>query len=140
MSSGLDERANSIGVLKHVGRLAAAAAFHNFNNNSRIPGNIFAWIFYNGFNPQADRAARIVVDNLQRFALIKNLLGKTRNRKTPGDKTIAATIIRSGYFVLMSVSSNPSHINAHMGTGVKSIFDIAAKGKPRLRRFVSFPA
>jgi len=81
MSSGLDERANSIGVLKHVGRLAAAAAFHNFNNNSRIPGNIFAWIFYNGFNPQADHAARIVVDNLQRFALIKNPLGKTRNRK-----------------------------------------------------------
>jgi hypothetical protein len=31
--------------------------------------------------PQADNAARIVVDNLQRFALIKNRLGKTRNRK-----------------------------------------------------------
>jgi len=35
---------------------------------------------------------------------------------------------------LFSVSSNPSHINAHMGTGVKSLFDIAAPSR-RARSF-----
>jgi hypothetical protein len=42
-----------------------------------------------GFNPQADNAARIVVDNLQRFALIKTRLGKTGTGNIPGDKRIA---------------------------------------------------